>query len=109
MILVPLFYLTDLRKNWPPVAQVRQIGGTTQGSSAQGAATADDDMAINLRDAWPALRYSEWRETLETLHLWTQIVGKIGLALLPWENHSWHVALHVSSRGLATLPMPLGG
>jgi hypothetical protein len=49
-----------------------------------------------------------WRETYETLHLWTQIIGKIRLALSPWLNHSWHVALYVTSRGLSTSPIPNG-
>ena len=62
-------------------------------------------MAAN--DRWPALPYHEWKDTLETLHLWTQIAGKIRLALTPWTNHSWHVTLLVSTRGLATPPMPL--
>ena len=47
-----------------------------------------------------------WRDTRDTLHLWTQIVGKIRLALTPWLNHSWHVALYVTARGLTTSPMP---
>ncbi len=62
-------------------------------------------MAAN--DRWPALPYHEWKDTLETLHLWTQIAGKVRLALTPWINHSWHVTLFVSARGLATPPMPL--
>jgi hypothetical protein len=45
------------------------------------------------RDAWPALPYFAWQETCTTLHLWTQIVGKIRLSLTPWLNHFWHVAL----------------
>ena len=61
------------------------------------------------QDNWPALPYAAWKDTLETLHLWTQIVGKIRLALTPWANHSWHVTLHVSTRGLVTPPMPLHG
>lgn len=56
---------------------------------------------------WPALPYRAWKDTLETLQLWTQIAGKIRLALTPWTNHSWHVTLFVSARGLATPPMPL--
>jgi Family of unknown function (DUF5996) len=63
-------------------------------------------MSLNAR--WPALPYRDWKDTLETLHLWTQIAGKIRLALSPWTNHSWHVTLLVSARGLATPPMPLG-
>ncbi|MFL6541675.1 MAG: DUF5996 family protein, partial [Chthoniobacterales bacterium] len=57
---------------------------------------------------WPALPFSEWRETAMTLRLWTQIVGKIRLKLTPWMNHSWHVVLYVSSRGLTTSPIPHG-
>ena len=57
-------------------------------------------------DIWPALPYPEWKETCATLHMWTQIVGKIRLALSPWTNHSWHVTLYLTARGLATSPMP---
>jgi hypothetical protein len=57
---------------------------------------------------WPELPYDAWRETRETLHLWTQIVGKVRLAQTPWLNHSWHVALYVTSRGLTTSPIPHG-
>jgi hypothetical protein len=51
---------------------------------------------------WPALPYAAWRDTCETLHLWTQVIGKVRLALTPWLNHSWHVTLHVTTRGLGT-------
>jgi len=57
---------------------------------------------------WPALSYPEWKETQATLHLWTQIVGKIRLVQTPWVNHSWHVALYVTARGLTTSPIPYG-
>jgi Family of unknown function (DUF5996) len=57
---------------------------------------------------WPELPYAAWRETCATLHLWTQIVGKIRLAQTPWLNHGWHVALYVTSRGLTTSPIPHG-
>jgi Family of unknown function (DUF5996) len=60
---------------------------------------------MTARD-WPALPYETWKDTLATLHLWTQIVGKIRLAQTPWTNHSWHVALAVTSRGLTTGAMP---
>lgn len=60
------------------------------------------------RDAWPDLPYADWRETCETLQLWTQIVGKTRLALTPWLNHSWHVTLYVTARGLTTSPIPYG-
>lgn len=55
--------------------------------------------------AWPELPYEAWKDTLATLHLMTQIVGKIRLALTPWCNHSWHVALYVTARGLTTSPI----
>jgi uncharacterized protein DUF5996 len=59
-------------------------------------------------DRWPQLPLAAWRETRDTLHLWTQIVGKIRLARAPWLNHSWHVALYLTARGLTTSPMPDG-
>ncbi len=57
-------------------------------------------------DRWPSLPYAAWKPTYETLHLWTQIVGKIRLMREPWLNHSWHVPLYVTVRGLTTSPMP---
>src|SRR2546423_1053240 len=59
-------------------------------------------------ETWPALPFSEWKETAKTLHMWTQIVGKVRLALTPWTNHSWHVTLYVAARGLTTSPIPFG-
>src|SRR5947199_10693759 len=58
--------------------------------------------------AWPALPLGGWQETYATLHRWTQIVGKIRLARSPWINHSWHVTLYVTARGLTTSPIPYG-
>ena len=58
--------------------------------------------------AWPELPYSAWKDTYATLHLWTQIVGKVRLAQTPWLNHSWHVVLYLSDRGLTTSPIPYG-
>ena len=57
---------------------------------------------------WPELPYAAWRDTLLTVHLWTQIVGKIRLALTPWLNHSWHVPFYVTARGIGTSPVPAG-
>src|SRR5213080_4613641 len=57
---------------------------------------------------WPSLPFAEWKETAATLHMWTQIVGKIRLTRTPWINHSWHVTLYVTSRGLTTSPIPHG-
>ena len=57
---------------------------------------------------WPELPYAAWRDTYATLHLWTQIVGKIRLVQTPWLNHSWHVTLYVTPQGLTTSPIPHG-
>jgi Family of unknown function (DUF5996) len=59
-------------------------------------------------EAWPALPLDAWRDTYATLHMWTQIVGKVRLALSPPVNHWWHVALYVTARGLTTSPIPYG-
>jgi hypothetical protein len=67
-----------------------------------------DASLVAPRDLWPELPLLAWRETYETLHLWTQIIGKIRLSRAPWLNHSWHVALYVTARGLTTSPVPDG-
>jgi hypothetical protein len=59
-------------------------------------------------DSWPNIPFPAWRDTRDTLHLWTQIVGKIRLAQTPWLNHGWHVALYVTSKGLTTSAIPHG-
>ncbi|HEX4269006.1 MAG TPA: DUF5996 family protein [Steroidobacteraceae bacterium] len=59
-------------------------------------------------DLWPELTYANWRETAATLQLWTQIAGKLRLALTPWVNHGWQVPLYVTARGLGTSPIPAG-
>src|SRR5262252_1275525 len=64
------------------------------------------DDAVTL---WPDLPYNGWRETAETLQLWTQIVGKVRLTLTPRLNHGWQVPLYVTARGLGTSPIPAGG
>jgi hypothetical protein len=58
--------------------------------------------------AWPSLPFSDWETTCDTLHMWTQIVGKTRLALSPPQNHWWHVPLYVTPRGLSTSPIPFG-
>jgi hypothetical protein len=58
--------------------------------------------------AWPALPLDGWRPTYDTLHLWSQIVGKTRLALAPMQNHWWQVALWVTSRGMGGAPLPVG-
>src|SRR5664279_3833371 len=65
-------------------------------------------MNTALQMPWPELPSASWRETYATLHLWTQIIGKIRLVRSPWLNHSWHVALYVTTRGLTTSPIPDG-
>ncbi|MBO0795844.1 MAG: hypothetical protein J2P36_33550, partial [Ktedonobacteraceae bacterium] len=57
-------------------------------------------------ETWPVLSYEAWKETCETLHMWTQIVGKVRLALSPYINHWWQVSLYVTARGLTTSPIP---
>ncbi|HMJ51256.1 MAG TPA: DUF5996 family protein [Polyangiaceae bacterium] len=58
---------------------------------------------------WPQLPpLAEWKDTFTTVHMWTQVVGKIRLTLAPFVNHSWGVTLHVTTRGLTTLPIPQG-
>src|SRR4051794_29046762 len=57
-------------------------------------------------DAWPDLPVAAWKDTYATLHLWTQVVGKVRLAKAPMVNHWWQVPLYVTARGLTTSPMP---
>jgi hypothetical protein len=59
-------------------------------------------------EPWPRLPLEAWADTYATLHMWTQIVGKIRLAQSPWINHSWHVTLYVTARGLTTSLIPYG-
>ena len=65
-------------------------------------------MAIQSAEIWPSLPLEAWQDTYSTLHMWTQIVGKIRLRQTPWINHSWHVALYLTSRGLTTGSIPYG-
>jgi uncharacterized protein DUF5996 len=64
--------------------------------------------ATDQERAWPSLSLQDWDDTRATLHMWTQIVGKIRLAQSPWINHSWHVTLYVTATGLTTSPIPYG-
>src|SRR5215831_1649918 len=57
---------------------------------------------------WPSLSAAAWDDTRATLHMWTQIIGKIRLAQAPMTNHWWQVPLYVTSRGLTTSPIPYG-
>jgi len=60
-------------------------------------------------NGWPRLRAGDWTQTRETVHMWTQIIGKIRMALTPMLNHWWHVTLYVTPRGLSTSKIPYGG
>ncbi len=59
--------------------------------------------------AWPALDFVKMQNTIETLHQWIQIVGKIRLKTMPWQNHSWHTTLYVTSNGFSTHGIPYEG
>src|SRR5918912_1237392 len=61
-----------------------------------------------MSDNWPPLPLEEWKDTCATLHMWTQIVGKVRMAQTPLVNHWWNVPLYVSARGLTTSAMPYG-
>lgn len=63
---------------------------------------------MSTANGWPALRVSDWEPTRDTLHMWTQIVGKIRLTHSPLLNHWWQVTLYVSPRGLTTGSIPYG-
>jgi uncharacterized protein DUF5996 len=65
-------------------------------------------MSATRSAAWPELALAEWAETRDTLHLWTQIVGKVRLKKTPWINHAWNTTLYITSRGLTTSPIPHG-
>jgi hypothetical protein len=81
-------------------------GGATM---AKGEVAMADRLDERERErAWPALPLDAWKDTLATLHMWSQMVGKIRLQLTPKLNHWWNVALYVNSRGLTTSPIPYG-
>jgi hypothetical protein len=64
---------------------------------------------IDRAELWPALPYEVWRDTYQTLHMWTQIVGKVRMELSPFLNHWWHVTLYVTPHGLTTSSIPYHG
>jgi hypothetical protein len=70
--------------------------------------TAETRKVRTRAEAWPDLPLEAWSDTYATLHLWMQIVGKIRLSNSPWTNHSWHVTLYVTARGLTTSPISYG-
>lgn len=66
-------------------------------------------VASNVKNDWPILDFAAMQDTIETLHQWLQIVGKIRLRTMPWQNHSWHTALYINSRGYSTHGIPFEG
>jgi len=70
--------------------------------------SASDDAVHDGVGLWPALPLNEWKDTYATLHMWSQIIGKIRMAQSPMVNHWWHVPLYVNARGLTTSAMPYG-
>lgn len=66
-------------------------------------------MHFSQTSPWPTLEFTEIQDTLETLHQWIQIVGKIRLRTMPWQNHSWHTALYVTPTGYSTQAIPYKG
>ncbi|MGD0628705.1 MAG: DUF5996 family protein [Terracidiphilus sp.] len=64
--------------------------------------------AVDLPECWPSLPLDSWQDTRATLHMWSQIVGKVRLALTPLVNHWWNVPLYVTARGLTTSRIPYG-
>lgn len=64
--------------------------------------------AATTKNPWPSLPLAEWKDTYDTLHRWTQIIGKIKLALTPITNHWWNITLHITPRGLTTSSMYYG-
>jgi hypothetical protein len=78
-------------------------------SSVNGKTNGENDEETGGGEAWPSLPFGEWKDTCATLHMWTQVVGKIRLALTPLVNHWWNVPLYVSPRGLTTSAMHHGG
>lgn len=72
-------------------------------------ANNDARQSSSSGEFWPALPLAEWEDTYHTLHMWTQIAGKVRLDLAPLQNHWWNSALYVNTRGLTTSPIPYQG
>jgi hypothetical protein len=64
---------------------------------------------VRLDNKWPMLNYDDWNKTQDALHLWMQIVGKVRLKTMPWQNHSWHTSLYLSPSGFSTQAIPYQG
>ncbi len=64
---------------------------------------------MKTTEKWAILNFTEMQDTIETLHQWIQIVGKIRLKTMPWQNHSWHTSLYITSKGISTNAIPYKG
>jgi len=105
----------------PPASEGVQISNTGGGALVPGIEPEAKMMSEHASSApgrspasaakpvWPNLPLEEWKDTYHTLHMWTQIVGKVRLALAPLHNHWWNAALYVNPSGLTTSPMPYHG
>src|SRR5262249_52764113 len=92
----------------PPANAVRELKPRCRGLGR--GETRERSPRMNEEDPhWPALPLAAWEPTRATLHMWTQVVGKVRLALSPYMNHWWHVPLYVTARGLTTSPIPYQG
>src|SRR5690606_3800724 len=81
---------------------------STQGASSKPAGKADPTLGEKgdpMTNAWPELAYEGWKDTLDTVHRWTQVVGKVALACSPRQNHWWNVGLQLTATGLRTGPL----
>src|SRR5690348_12610515 len=87
-------------KNTPSDTGARRQGSMRKSASGKSATTRAGSAT------WPALPLDAWQATYDTLHMWTQMAGKVKLELCPFVNEWWEVALHVSARGLTTRTIP---
>src|SRR5262245_31073697 len=87
---------------------VSQTAGTTAEEGGSSGPAVQMQARTQALESWPSLPLEAWRDTYATVHLWTQIVGKVRLALTPPLNHWWAVTLYVHPRGLTTGSIPYG-
>src|SRR5262249_26329077 len=89
------------------VVRVRRVAAPALGRRA--GILLGTPLSTMTADPWPRLPIEEWHETCDTLHMWSQVVGKLTLRTTPLVNHYWNVAYQLNARGLATRPMMVGG
>ncbi len=93
--------MTTVSTSGRPLPPFAPGSATQKGRVGEGATRS-----LGKAGQWPALPLQDWNDTRATLHMWTQVVGKIRLALTPLINHWWNVPLYVNARGLTTSPIP---